>query len=81
MDHQVRIPGIICLEMDRVIVFAVHPRMHHEDAGFNGRALAGFEDHRTDGQIGGSASLQNLDIWILIETQQSITGVCNIELE
>jgi hypothetical protein len=67
--------GVIGHEMDGVIVLSVHTGMHHEDAGFYGRAFTRFEDHRTDGQIGRSAPLQYLDIWILFESQQSIAVV------
>jgi hypothetical protein len=78
MNNQICVPGIIGHKVNRVFMLAVHARMHHKDAGFYGCAFAGFEDHRTDGQIGRSASLQDFDIRILFKTQRPIAGVGNI---
>jgi hypothetical protein len=81
MHYKVGSFGVICIEMDGVIVLSIHARVHHKNTGFNDGAFAGFEDHRTDGQIGGSASLQDFDVWILFETQRTSTGVGHFDLE
>jgi hypothetical protein len=49
MDYNVRIGGIISLQMHCIVVLAIHAWMHHEDTRFNIRALTGLEYHRTDG--------------------------------
>ncbi|MHB8777171.1 MAG: hypothetical protein ACYC6R_05335 [Anaerolineales bacterium] len=58
--------------MNCKIMRTVHAFVHHEDAGFNERAFARLDDHRTDGQFGRSASLQYLDVRYSFETQYPI---------
>lgn len=81
MHNQVGIFWVICYEMHRIIVFSVHAWVHHEDAGCDVRALAGLEDHRTDGQLGRSASLQNFDIRLLFEAQPAVAVVGDFDPE
>jgi len=49
VDHEVGIAWIVCFQVHGIVMLAVHPRVHHEDAGFNLDAFAGLEYHRTDG--------------------------------
>ena len=53
----------------------VHAFMHHKDTRLNDCALTGFEYHRTDGQFGRSASLDDFDIRLLLEPQCAIARV------
>jgi hypothetical protein len=62
-------------------MLSIHAGVHHKDAGLNGCAFTGLEDHRTDGQIGRSASLQYFDERVLLETQRPGTGVGDLDLE
>ncbi len=68
MYNEVRILGIIGLQVHGIIMRTIHAGMHHEDARFNRGAFTRIECHRTDGQIRGSASLQDFDIRLLLET-------------
>jgi hypothetical protein len=61
--------------MNAKIVRTVHTCMHHKDTGFNRCTFTGLEDHRTDGQVGRSAALQDFDIWFFLEAQQAITSI------
>jgi hypothetical protein len=49
VDYEIGIARIICFQMHGIVMLAVHPRVHHEDAGFNLGAFTGLEYHRTDG--------------------------------
>ena len=81
MNYQIRILWVIDLEMHSIIMPTVHTGMHHENAGINGCTFAGFECHRTDGQFGRSAPLQNFDDGFLFETQHAITIVGDFNRE
>ena len=81
MHDQIWVVWIIGLEMDGIVVFPVHARVHHEDRGFHESAFAGFECHRTDGQFGGSASLQDFDVWLSFESKQAVAAVGDLDLE
>jgi hypothetical protein len=81
MHDQIGIVWVIRYEMQRIIVLSVHAGVHHEDAGFDGCAFAGLEDHRTDGQFGRSAALQDLDMGLLLEAQRAIAGVGDFDRE
>jgi hypothetical protein len=48
---------------------SIHTFMHHEHTGFNCGAFARLEYHRTDGEFGRSASLQDFDVWLFLEPQ------------
>jgi hypothetical protein len=67
--------------MNGIVVFPVHAGVHHENRGFNVSAFAGFECHRTDGQIRRSAPLQYFDIWFLLKAQEPITAVRDFDFE
>jgi hypothetical protein len=56
MHNQVRLLGVIAFQMHRKIVRTIHTFMHHEYAGFYRGAFARIENHRTDGQVGWSAT-------------------------
>ncbi len=49
VHNQIRICGVIRFEMNPKVVRTIHAFVHHEDTGFNDRAFARFEYHRTDG--------------------------------
>jgi hypothetical protein len=49
VHNQIRIGGVICLEIHSEVMWAIHACVHHEYSGFNNGAFAWFEDHRTDG--------------------------------
>ena len=53
----------------------VHAFVHHEDTGLNDRTFTRLEYHRTDGKLGGSASLQYFDVRLFLETQCAIACV------
>jgi hypothetical protein len=57
----------------------IHAFMHHKDTGLNSGAFAGLENHRTDGELWGSAPLQNFDIWRFFETQTTITCIRDLD--
>lgn len=78
MHYKISILWIICLEMDCIIMGSIHPRMHHEHAGFDRCTFTGLEDHRTDGQFRRSAPLQNFDIGLFLKPQRSITCVADL---
>ena len=65
---------IICNEVDAEVVFTAHIAVHHELHG-QGRAVAGLEDHRTDGRGRRSASLHDLDIGRLGEAQGLVAHI------
>lgn len=81
MHNEVGVLGIVCHEMHGEIVRAIHAAVHYEVAGGDRRAFSGFEDHRTDGQIGRSATLQDLDIRPLGETQFGAADIGHLEIE
>jgi hypothetical protein len=81
MHNQIWICWVIRHEMHSIIMLSIHAGVHHEDAGFDGSAFAGPEDHRTDGQLGRSASLQNFDAWLPFEAQYTIAGVGDFDRE
>ena len=59
----------------------VHAFVHHEGAGFNDRAFARFEYHRTDGQLGRSASLHDFDVGLFREAQRPCASVRDLDGE
>src|SRR6266498_4328882 len=67
--------------MHRIIVLSIHARMHHKDSRFKRCAFTGLEYHRTDGQVGRSASLQYFNEWLFLESQCTIPFVGNLEGE
>src|SRR5215211_1303715 len=67
--------------MQPIVMRTIHTRMHHKDAGFNRCAFAGLEYHRTDGQLGRSASLQYFNVRLFLEPQGSISSVGDLEGE
>jgi hypothetical protein len=68
MHHRIGCGGIIRLQMHREVVRSLHTGMHHEDARMNGSAFAGFEHHRTDGQLRRSTSIHDFDVGFVFET-------------
>jgi len=73
--NQIRVFRIICFQMHSKVVRTIHAFVHHEDAGFNDRAFAGLEYHRTDGQVRRSAALQYFDVRVFLEAQRAIACV------
>jgi hypothetical protein len=55
--------------------------VHHKHTGFDDRAFAGLEYHRTDGQFGRSAPLDNFDIRFFFEAQGTRTRVGDLDLK
>lgn len=49
IHHFIRLGRVVGDEMYAEIMRSVHAFMHHENAGFNDRAFARLENHRTDG--------------------------------
>src|SRR5574338_1630641 len=80
MHYKISILWIICLEMDCIIMGSIHPRMHHEHAGFDRCTFTGLEDHRTDGQFRRSAPLQRSEEHTS-ELQSPWHLVCRLLLE
>ena len=68
MDHEIGIVRIVCFQVNSIIMLAIHPWMHHENTGFDCGGLTGLEYHRSDGQVGRSAPLQNFDVRIFFES-------------
>jgi hypothetical protein len=75
IHDQIRVVRIICFQMHPEVVRTIHPFMHHEDTGLYGCAFTGLEYHRTDGQLGRSASLQYFDVRLFFETKYAISAV------
>ncbi len=42
VDNQVRLAGIVCLEMHSILMRAVHTGVHHEHTGLDIRAFSGL---------------------------------------
>jgi len=59
----------------------VHPWMHHENGGFDVGAFARLQGHRTDGQVRRSAPLQDFDVRLLFEPQDTIAGIRDLDAE
>jgi hypothetical protein len=81
MHYEVRVLGIIGLQVHGIVVLAIHARMHHKNAGFNIGAFTWLKDHRTDGQFGRSAPLQDFDIRFVLETKNASPAVGDLDLE
>lgn len=81
MYDKIGVGRIIGLQVDGIIMRAIHPFVHHKDTGLNCGALTGLEYHRTDGKFGRSASLQYFDVRVFFETQCPITGVGDLQGE
>ena len=65
--------------MNPEIVRTVHAFMHRENTGFNDRAFARFEYHRTDGKLRRSAPLQYFDVRLFLEPQGAIACVSDFD--
>jgi len=81
MDDEIRVLRIIRFEVHSVIMLSIHAWMHHENAGFDYSAFTGLEYHRTDGQVGRSASLQYFDVWLFAKAQCTVPSVSDPEGE
>jgi len=67
--------------MNCKVMWTVHAFVHHEDTGLNSCAFARSEYHRTDGQLRRSASLEDFDVWLILEAQCSITRIGDLDLK
>ncbi len=81
VHDKIRIHDVVGLEMHSIIMRSTHPRVHHERARLDVGALARLQDHRTDGQCRRSAPLQDFNIRLLAETQDSIADIGNLDPE
>ena len=68
VHNQIGICRIVRLEMNPKVMRTVHAFVHHEDTGFNDRAFARIEYHRTDGQLRRSAPLQYFNVRFIFES-------------
>lgn len=57
----------------------VHDLVHHEHIGLDDCGFARFEDHRTDDQLGRSASLQYLYVRLLLEAECSVSCIGDLD--
>lgn len=72
---------IIRYEMHTKIMVSIHACMHHKDRGCDRGAFTGLKDHRTDGQLGRSAPLPDLNIGWFLEPQGRVASVGNRDRE
>ncbi len=61
--------------MNSKIMRPIHAGVHHKNTGFNGGALTGFEDHRTDGQRRRSTTLHDFNKGVISDSQWLITYI------
>ncbi len=79
VHNQIWILSIVRLQMHRKVMRTIHTFVHHENAGLDRSAFAGLENHRTDGQIGRSASLQYFNVGLVFEAQRTRACVGDLD--
>ena len=79
--NQVGVVRVIRDQMHSEIVRPIHAFMHHEHSRLYYCAFTGLQYHRTDGQFGRSAPLQDFDVGLLFEAQRTVTGICDLDGE